>query len=140
MMQILGRRGNMKKRLVLEFGNQRNFSFPGNQSTRLVESIAEDLSLFPISFRSVTFLHVFAKNFLGRFRATNDLHRLRTSPYNPELIYIQNSTFPRIPVNADAVTRQNAVVQGCLAFVSRQLSSGIRGGKKKHRLITARRS
>lgn len=44
-------------------------------------------TFFPISFRSVTFPDVFAKNFLGRFP-----HQWFAPFTNPELIYIQNST------------------------------------------------
>lgn len=77
-----GDEGRWKKGSSSNLGINETFPFLGtnpldwsNQSPRIYRIC----TLFPISFRSVTFLHVFAKNFLGRFRATNDLHRLRTS-------------------------------------------------------------
>lgn len=132
-----GDEGIWKKGSSSNLGINETFPFLGtnpldwsNQSPRIYHS-------FPYHFAPLLSSTCLPRTFLAGFgppMICTVYERL------PELIYIQNSTFPRIPVNADAVTRQNAVVQGCLAFVSRQLSSGIRGGKKKHRLITARRS
>ena len=76
-----GDEGIWKKGSSSNLGINETFPFLGtnpldwsNQSPRIYHS-------FPYHLLShiVTFLHVFAKNFLGRFRATNDLHRLRTS-------------------------------------------------------------